>query len=284
MPASEVLPRPGRPGQQHVVEGLAALAGRLEEDAELLLDPLLADELGQPPRPQAEVELVLGADLGALGQALLAHRRSRPRPWRTRPSASRPSGASCEGRVGLLGPEPERDQPVAGRQVGVGRPGGHGRRLAAVEGAEPVAQLQHHPLGRPLADPARRLQAGAVAARQGQAQLAGGVEPADRQRQPRAHPADAGERLEERPLGGGGEAVEVEGLLAHHQHRQERGLGAGRRQARGGGGGDAHEQADPADLDHGALGLVRHHAAPDGADHPGNASAPGGWPPAAAPS
>ena len=34
--ASEVLPRPGRTGEQHVVERLAARRGRLDGDRELL--------------------------------------------------------------------------------------------------------------------------------------------------------------------------------------------------------------------------------------------------------
>ena len=52
IPARVVLPRPGRPGEQHVVDGLAALAGRPQHDLEVLLEPGLTDELGQPPRPQ----------------------------------------------------------------------------------------------------------------------------------------------------------------------------------------------------------------------------------------
>ena len=53
MPASVVLPRPGGPGDEHVVERLAAVLGRLHEDLELLLGRSLADELGEAARPQA---------------------------------------------------------------------------------------------------------------------------------------------------------------------------------------------------------------------------------------
>ena len=50
----------GRAGrQQHVVERLAARPRRLEGDRELLLDPLLADELVQTARPERPLELVL---------------------------------------------------------------------------------------------------------------------------------------------------------------------------------------------------------------------------------
>ena len=38
MPASEVLPRPGRPGEEQVVDGLVAPAGRLQHDLEVLLE------------------------------------------------------------------------------------------------------------------------------------------------------------------------------------------------------------------------------------------------------
>ena len=42
-----------------MVERLAARPRRLERDRELLLDPLLADEVVEPPRPERAVELVL---------------------------------------------------------------------------------------------------------------------------------------------------------------------------------------------------------------------------------
>ena len=59
--ASDVLPRPGRPGEQHVVERLAARGRRLDGDLQLLAHAVLADEL---------VERCAGAASG----------RARPRP------------------------------------------------------------------------------------------------------------------------------------------------------------------------------------------------------------
>ena len=50
--ASVVLPRPGRAGEQHVVERLAARCGGLDEDGRLLAQLLLADEVGERLRPQ----------------------------------------------------------------------------------------------------------------------------------------------------------------------------------------------------------------------------------------
>src|SRR5439155_19257674 len=53
------LAEAGRPDQQQVVERLAARARGLERDRELLLDPLLADELVEPTRPKRALELVV---------------------------------------------------------------------------------------------------------------------------------------------------------------------------------------------------------------------------------
>ena len=53
------LAEAGRAGEQHVVERLAARPGRLDEDRELLLHALLADEVGEALRAQRAVEIVL---------------------------------------------------------------------------------------------------------------------------------------------------------------------------------------------------------------------------------
>src|SRR4029453_11004269 len=52
------LAEPGRADQQQVVERLAACPRRLEGDRELLLDPLLADELVQRARAERALEFV----------------------------------------------------------------------------------------------------------------------------------------------------------------------------------------------------------------------------------
>ena len=63
-----------------MVGGLAAPAGRLEEDREVLLQFGLADELGEPPGPQAGFGRQLLLDrLGR--EQLLTHQR-RPEPSR----------------------------------------------------------------------------------------------------------------------------------------------------------------------------------------------------------
>src|SRR5436305_1565152 len=53
------LAEPRRPGEQNVVERLAAAARRLDEDLELLLDVRLADEVGKAARPERLLEVVL---------------------------------------------------------------------------------------------------------------------------------------------------------------------------------------------------------------------------------
>ncbi len=64
MYARLVLPRPGGPDEQDVVERLLASLGRVERDRELFLDPLLADELRQPARTQRLLEVFLFGDDG----------------------------------------------------------------------------------------------------------------------------------------------------------------------------------------------------------------------------
>ena len=56
------LAEAGRPCEQHVVERLAAPAGRLDEDPELLGDLSLVDEVLELRRPQRAVEVVVRAD------------------------------------------------------------------------------------------------------------------------------------------------------------------------------------------------------------------------------
>ena len=64
--ARVVLPRPGRPVEQDVVQRLAAGAGGLDQDAQILAQPVLADHLAQGPGPQR------GINHDFLGPALRA--------------------------------------------------------------------------------------------------------------------------------------------------------------------------------------------------------------------
>ena len=60
------LAEAGRPGEQDVVERVAAGVGGADGDLELGLQRLLADELLEPARAEGDVELVLRAGLGGL--------------------------------------------------------------------------------------------------------------------------------------------------------------------------------------------------------------------------
>ena len=65
------LPEARRAGEQHVVERLATPLGGVERDAELLLDPLLTDEVVEPARPQRALDLlVLGVQHGVVTLSL----------------------------------------------------------------------------------------------------------------------------------------------------------------------------------------------------------------------
>ena len=63
IPASVVLPRPGRAVEQHVVERLAAAFRGMNEHAQILARGLLADELVEALRAQRLIG-VLGGALG----------------------------------------------------------------------------------------------------------------------------------------------------------------------------------------------------------------------------
>ena len=53
------LAETGRTAEKHMLHRLIAAARRLEKDAQVLADLLLADVLGEQPRPQSEVELLV---------------------------------------------------------------------------------------------------------------------------------------------------------------------------------------------------------------------------------
>ncbi len=63
------LAEPGRPGQQQVVERLAARRARLDRDRQLLAQRRLSHELVEPARAQRAVELVLGDEIRRLDPA-----------------------------------------------------------------------------------------------------------------------------------------------------------------------------------------------------------------------
>ena len=154
MPARDVLPRPGGPGQQHVLARLAAPAGGLEEDAELLLDLGLADELGQAARPQRTVELLLARRHEGVGDADLgrrAHRRTRERPGERQPDALLDRERRRRRRAAPPRPRPPTSRARRGR-----RAQRHGRRrprrpAASATSTAPTLSLRSTRRARPSA-------------------------------------------------------------------------------------------------------------------------------------
>ena len=167
--ASVVLPRPGRPGQQHVVGRALAAAGRLEHQGQLLADPLLADDLVEGAGPQRRLDGPLVAvGVGVDGQrpagstyassAASSSDSSAVTPALTPCSASAgppaagaatsgsavcsaSGGDRLDGAVGLLGRPAEPDQ--AG--VHLAAPGvlrRHGRGLRCRAAADPGTPIR----------------------------------------------------------------------------------------------------------------------------------------------
>ena len=127
IPARLVLPSPGGPGEQHVVDGLAPPAGRLEDDLEVALELGLADELGERAGPQAG----LGGDLDLVAQLLgpqqlLAHGAFLP-PGGGQPLQGVAQQARRHRRRGAGRPSPRGSRARCSRA----RRGPRGRRPAA---------------------------------------------------------------------------------------------------------------------------------------------------------
>ena len=130
------LAEPGRPGEQHVVERLAAPPGRLDEHLELAGDLLLVDEVGEAPRAQRAVELVLAAREPGVGEALLGavrlrRRRLPPARSRGRGRCSRPRSAAVAGARSAAPISSSALSPSAA----VEQPLGLGERVAEVHEA-----------------------------------------------------------------------------------------------------------------------------------------------------
>ena len=67
------LAEPRGSGEEQVVDGLPAAPGRLEDDAEVLLQFALSDELVEAPRPQPGLDGVLGVVVDARIEELVTH-------------------------------------------------------------------------------------------------------------------------------------------------------------------------------------------------------------------
>ena len=103
------LAEAGRADEQHVVERFLARARRLDEDREISARLLLADEFGEPLRPQRGVRVIVarfGGDEAARGGA---HRASSLSPWRIKLR-----GLGALARIARRRPRSRRP-PAAGR-------------------------------------------------------------------------------------------------------------------------------------------------------------------------
>ena len=229
--ASEVLPRPGGPGEQDVVERLLAALGRLDEDLELAVTcswlTKSSSRRGRSERSssssprRARASAIGSAAIGSSSAAAEVRdraRRSRCLPLRRRRAqrgadqllgrlalgatraASRPRRACSRGA------EARRARARAGRPR---RPGRQRRHALLELAGDLLAQLDDHPLGGALADPGDRLEALRVAGGDRAQQLARRAAGEDRDRDLGADAGDRGQVQEEVALLLGGEAVEL---------------------------------------------------------------------------
>jgi hypothetical protein len=135
-----------------------------------------------------------------------------------------------------------------------------------VRGAEPVAELEQHPLGALAADAGDADEGGLVSRGDAPAQLVGLEDGQHGQRQPWPDPADGLQQLEDVALVVGLEAEQGEGVLADHERRGQPDGGT-HAQAGEGAGRGPDQQAHPADGDDGAVQPGRQHLTADLGEH-----------------
>ena len=142
MPASDVLPRPGGPASSTCSQGSLRARAASRKIDELLLDRLLADELGQPPRAQRAVELLLARRQQRIGDALGGRAHPPPRPPAPGGCAPRPA---APGRRRAAPPRP-RPRSCPARPARRGRPCGRRRRrrpaAGSASGSAPTLSLR----------------------------------------------------------------------------------------------------------------------------------------------
>src|ERR1017187_2489380 len=132
------LAEAGRPVEQHVVHGLAAQSGRLDGDAEVLLQFGLSYEIGQTARAKAHFKLQIFGLAGAGNQFPVGHVLP---AYRTNSSARRKSGSNSAEPPAALALRTAasafwRAQPRSHRAE-IGRASSRERVPAGVGGASP---------------------------------------------------------------------------------------------------------------------------------------------------
>ncbi len=234
-----------RPGEQQVVERLAARAARLDRHRELLAQRLLADELREPARAQRAVELVLGDAGTASGceplswravrcsssppsahDAERARRRAPPSSSSAlSPSASRSSSSASAGRVAELEQAVARQPPrrPARRRAARGsacapRRRRRFRRRTFSRSSTMIRSAVRLPM------PGTAWKRAASPAARAPISSRGGAAREHRQRDLRPDRLDGEQHQEQVALLLGGEAVQRERVVAHDQVRVQRDL------------------------------------------------------------
>ena len=235
-----VLPRPGGPESRTWSGGSPRRRGALEHQLQLLAHPRLADELGEPARPQRglDVEVVgLGRPRPSRDRSPGAPETGSARPAAPPDARRRPpfsaSTASTACSAGLAGkPRPSSASTTWSRALPADA-GALGAGAGATTLSRSSRTIRSAPL-RPI--PGTRVSVGRVAVGQRAAQRVR-VEHGERgQREPRADAADRLQQREQLALLGVGEAEERQRVLAHDQRRGEPRLlarGAARRASSG---------------------------------------------------
>ena len=206
------LAEPGRAGEQNVVERLAARLRRVERDRELLLDALLADEVGERARPQRALELLLAASCERPGRGTGAHAACLSAA-RTCSSTGSVASTSASARSASTSDQPSSTSASRATSVAASR-----RPARQSSAGELLLQLEHDPLRRLAADAGDRLEARVVVARDRAAQLGGRRAGDDRERDLRPDARDAEQQLEQLALVGRREAVELQRVLADDRY------------------------------------------------------------------
>ena len=144
-----------RAGEEQVVDGLLAAAGRLEHDAEVLLQLALADELVEAARPQSGLDGVFDVvverrDRGTRHARLAPSRLERVAQHRRRVGVA---GQLAHALADLVGAVAEPGERLAHRADGRARPMPCPAPRVEHRHGEAVAQLDEQALGRLRPDP-----------------------------------------------------------------------------------------------------------------------------------
>ena len=212
------LAEPGRPREQDVVERLAARLRRVERDRELLLDALLADEVGERLRAAASGRAPPRAVVQRRREELLAHAACLSAA-RTCSSTGSSSSTSASARSASTSDQPSS---TSASRASSEPPSPAARDSRRRRRSSPSARARRaaRSCGRCRGSP----RSARVLAHDRAAQLLGRRAGDDRERDLRPDARDAEQQLEQLALVGGREAVELERVLAHVQVRLDRRL------------------------------------------------------------